>query len=82
MMPGLICAGVLASSGVNIQMTSLTQSDIIRNLNDTSTWSDTATNTVNIVLQNPVWITIHFLFFAVMLIYIITNIINLMTKTE
>ena len=74
LMPGLICAGVLASSGVNIQTNVDSSSEIIKNLNDTSTWQSTLSNTTNIVLQNPIWITIHYMLFVIFLIYIIMQI--------
>jgi len=74
LMPGLICAGILASTGVNIQTNTDSTNSIIKNLNDTSTWSTTLTNTTNIVLQNPVWQTVHYMLFAVFLVYIIMQI--------
>ena len=74
LMPGLICAGVLASSGVNIQTNADTTNSIIKNLNDTQTWSTSLTNTTNVVLQNPVWQTVHYMLFAVFLVYIIMQI--------
>lgn len=82
MMPGLICAGILTKSGINIQLTTFSQNEIVKNLNDSSTWSDTATNVTNIVLQNPIWITVHLMIFIVILIYIITQVVNLLTKKE
>ena len=74
LMPGLICAGILASTGVNIQTNTDSTNSIIKNLNDTSTWSTTLTNTTNVVLQNPVWQTVHYMLFAVFLVYIIMQI--------
>ena len=74
LMPGLISAGILASTGVNIQTNTDSTNSIIKNLNDTSTWSTTLTNTTNVVLQNPVWQTVHYMLFAVFLVYIIMQI--------
>ena len=74
LMPGLICSAVLASTGVNIQTNTDTTTSIIKNMNDSSTWSTNLTNTTNIVLQNPIWITVHFMLFAVFLIYIIMQV--------
>ena len=74
LMPGLICAAVIASTGVNLTTSSDATNSIIKNLNNTDTWSTTLTNTTNIVLQNPIWVTIHYMLFAVFLIYIIMQI--------
>lgn len=74
LMPGLICSAVIASTGVNIQTNVNTSNEIIKNLNDSSTWSSSLTNTANIVLQNPIWITVHFMLFAIFLVYIIMQI--------
>jgi hypothetical protein len=78
LIPGLICAAILASSGVNIKI--ISSSEIMKNLNDTSTWSDTLNN--QIVLQNPVWTTVHLLIFMVLLIYVITQILIFFTKHD
>lgn len=74
LMPGLICAGILASTGVNIQTNQDSTSSIIKDLNNTQTWQTTLNNTTNIVLQNPVWQTVHYMLFAVFLVYIIMQI--------
>ena len=75
LIPGLICAPVLATSGINIQ-TSHTN-DIIKDLNNTRTWSDT--ETTNIVLQNPIWVGIHMMIFFVLLFYIIRQFMLFLT---
>lgn len=69
LLPGLICAPVLAMSGVNIQINQ--SNDIIKDLNSTTTWSDNNTN--NIVLQSPQWVLVHMMIFFVLLIYIVRN---------
>ena len=74
LLPGLICSAVIASTGVNLQLNTDSTNSIIKNLNNTDTWSTSLTNTTDIVLQNPVWITIHYMLFAVFLVYIIMQI--------
>lgn len=74
LLPALICSAVLASTGVNIQTSTNTTGEIIKNLNDSSTWQSSLTNTASIVLQNPVWISVHFMLFAIFLVYIIMQI--------
>jgi hypothetical protein len=75
LIPGLICAPVLATSGVNIQIQHT--DDIIKNLNNTQTWSDISTN--NIVLQNPIWGSVHMMIFFVLLFYIIRQFMLFLT---
>src|SRR3990172_8799142 len=59
LIPGILCAFILASSGINI-VTSDTTNTII-NLNTTETWTETITT--QIILQNPIWVTVHLLIF-------------------
>lgn len=79
MVPGIICSGILTWSGVNITLQNGTVSNIIKNLNDTSTWSETATTTQTIVLVNPIWITVHFMLMVIMIIYVIVQILTMLT---
>lgn len=82
MIPGLIAAGILASSGVNIVLTSDTTTTTTKDLNSSEVWSQTATHTSQIVLQNPVWMAFHWLIFAVLLIYIFQQAFDLLTKKD
>ena len=74
LLPGLICAPVLATSGVNIQLQH--NNDIIKDLNSTRTWSDISTT--DIVLQNPIWLTVHMMIFFVLLMFIIRQFLLLL----
>lgn len=82
LIPGMVAAGVLASSGVNIQVATVDTSNIIRSINTTQTWSETTQQINNIVLQNPVWQMFHILIFLVLLVYVITQMLNLFTKYD
>ena len=79
MIPGVICSGVLTMSGVNIVLPQTVH--IMKDLNSTNTWSDTTTVN-NIVLQSPVWTMVHLLFFTVLLVYVITQILLFFTKHD
>ena len=80
MIPGIICAAILASSGVNIETNVDTTSSIIKNLNNTDTWSQSISNTTNIVLQNPIWQSVHYVIMIVLIVYVIVQILNVLTK--
>lgn len=77
LLPSLICAPVLATSGVNVQIQHT--NDIIKDLNSTTTWSDISTN--EIIIQNPIWLTVHMMMFFTILMYIIRQILLLLLAT-
>lgn len=82
LIPGMVAAGILASSGVNIQVASVATSNLIRSINTTQTWSETTTQINNMVLQNPVWVMFHWLIFSTLLVYVATQILTLFTKYD
>lgn len=82
LLPGAFCAGILSSSGVNIITNNAANTSIIKSLNSSETWSQSATQTTGIVLQNPVWVTVHMMIFIVIVIYVITQILTILTKHE
>lgn len=76
--PAIIFAGVLAGSGVEI--TSTNSTNTIFNLNTTDAWSETISSSV--ILQNPVWITSHYMLMVIFIIYVIFNMLKLLTTHE
>lgn len=82
MVPGVIAAGILSSTGVNIQLNVDNISNIIKSLNSTETWQTTQNSTTDIVLQNPIWITFHFLIFIVLVVYILWQIFLILQNKE
>ena len=82
LLPGMVAAGVLASSGVNIQVANVATSNLIRSINTTQTWSEATTQINNIVLQNPAWVMFHWLIFSTLLVYVATQILTLFTKYD
>lgn len=82
LIPGMIASAVLASSGVNIQVANLATSNLIKSINTTQTWTETTTQINNIVIQSPTWQMFHMLIFLVLMVYVITQILNLFTKYD
>lgn len=80
MIPGMVASGILATSGVNIQVATVDTSNLIRSINTTQTWTETTNQINNIVLQNPAWQMFHMLIFLVLLAYVITQILNILLK--
>ena len=77
LLPGAICAWVLAVSG-EVILTANTTNTIV-SLNTTEAWSETISS--SITLQDPIWITVHFLFFVIIIVYMVIQILNLLTKS-
>lgn len=78
LIPGIICAFIIASSGITLEINEV--HNTITNLNTTETWSETITNSV--VLQNPIWVTVHMMIFLILIVYVVLQILNLFTKIK
>ncbi len=77
MIPGVICASVLANAGTQITMPS--QSSTLIDANN-ATMTETITSSISLI--NPAWITLHYLFMAILIIYVISQMLILFTKIE
>jgi hypothetical protein len=82
LLPGIICSAILTYTGVNITLQNGTVANIVKNLNDSSTWQETATNTQTIVLSNPIWISVHFMIFITLAVYFLVQVLELLTTKE
>lgn len=80
LIPSAICAGILASSGIDIDITTTTTNNTIRSINTTQVWTESTTQTTQIVLQNPVWSMVHWLIMIVLIWFIIQQVLYLLTK--
>ena len=76
LIPGILCAFILASSGINIVTSDTTNT--ITSVNTTEVWTETISS--SIVLQNPIWVTVHLLIFMVLIVYVVIQILALFTK--
>jgi len=81
LIPGILCAIILASSGVNIEVTDITTTNTITAVNTTEVFTEAITSSSLIELQNPVWVSFHFLLAAVLMVYVINQMLILLTKT-
>lgn len=82
MIPGIICNGILTYSGVDITLQNSTVGNIIKNLNNTDTWQETATTTNTVILQNPVWVTVHFMFMMTLIVFFIIQLVTMFTAKD
>lgn len=80
LIPCIFAAFMLASAGETVNLEDSTITSVQTNLNTTETWSETVTTTNTMTLVNPVWVTLHMMFFLILLLYVLVNILNLFTK--
>jgi succinate dehydrogenase/fumarate reductase cytochrome b subunit len=78
LLPGAICALILAFSG-EVIVTSATTNTIVA-LNTTEAWTETIASTIT--LQNPIWVSVHFLFFIVIVVHMLNQVVNLITRKD
>lgn len=80
----IIAAILLSGSGVNIEMETPGAVNILEyNVTDGSligNKTETGTAPSAFILQNPVWVTFHYMLAVVMLVYVILQILTLFTK--
>ena len=81
LIPSMLCAFVLANAGVDIYLSTETLADQVLDSNNAPiTLTDVTTD--KITLLNPIWVTMHFLFFIVLLLYVVINILTLFLKRD
>ena len=74
----IIAMYMLASAGATIHVETI--SSTLTNTNTTEVWTETVSR--DIVLVNPVWITLHWLLFTVLVLYFMWNMLRLFTQRE
>lgn len=82
-LPGLICFLLLAGSGVNFTTeyhdTTVKEYTINGSSGALLTNSTVTTNdTGKFILENPIWIMLHWLFAAILLIYILSQVLQML----
>lgn len=79
LIPSIIAAFMLASAGADIFLSSETVTQQVLDSNNVIVTLTTTTDD-KITLLQPVWVTLHYLFFIVLLIYVMLNILTLFVK--
>ena len=79
LVPGIITAILLATSGVNITLETVNTINLTNATATNSTiFIETLDTTSQFVLLNPVWGAIHFMLAAVMIVYVLNQILILL----
>ena len=80
LIPGIITASLLAGMGDTIDFEDTTITSTLINVNTTETWTETVTTSAEVTLIDPVWVTVHYMIFVVLLSYVIIQILMLLTR--
>lgn len=79
LVPGIVCAMILATSGVNITLETVSTVNLTNATNTNSTiFIETADTTSSFVLLDPVWGAVHAMIGIVMVVYVVNQILQLM----
>ena len=83
-LPSIYCLIMLAGiSGTIYLDEGTTVSSTLINQNTTEVWTETVTTTPNsIILVEPIWGTVHIIFYMMLIVYFIWNILQLFTKKD
>jgi len=86
LIPGLICALILAGSGVDIILGSETITENKIELHPVTgnevAVANTSTHTNKITLIEPVWILVHTMLFLILMVHVIIQILSMLTKLK
>lgn len=93
MIPGVICAIILSGSGVDITLNSnLTNTtaystyEVLDNTNTITVLNSTVTQTEAVtekfVLENPVWVTFHYLLALIMIVFLFIQVFTMLTAKD
>lgn len=87
MIPGIICCILLAGSGVAITLNDSTVTTTDYTINGTT--GDKLTNSTittvssdQFTLQNPVWVSLHYLFALILIAYVFTQVLRMLTSKD
>jgi len=80
-LPSIFAAFMLASvGGFDVYLNYGNVTNTIKNLNTSEVFTEQFITESKFTLLNPVWIPLHILFFVIMIIYVIWNLLLLFTK--
>lgn len=82
LIPGIICAFILASSGILITTDSTNTVNTITSLNTSEVWTEEIVQVNSIVLRNEVWVIVHLLIMIILILYVVTQMLTLLTKIK
>lgn len=82
LIPGMISAGVLASTGPNITMPNITTNSTTIAVNSSEVFTEVVSQAQSFAISGNVWTLVHIMIFIVLFVYVVSQILVFMTKTE
>lgn len=87
MIPGIICCILLAGSGVAITLNNSVMTTNEYTINGTTgdkltNSTITTTSSDQFTLQNPIWVSLHYLFALILTAYVFTQVLRMLTSKD
>lgn len=82
MIPGIFCSVILSSFSPKIIFPITNTNSTILSFNTTEYFYENATITTTNILVNPVWTYFHGLLAAILIVFVIFQILNILTKED
>ncbi len=82
LMPSVICLSVLMFASGTITLETNSSSFSTTSNATSEVWTETGTQTISYTLVDPVWALIHMSMFLILIIYIIVQVLQILTKPE
>ena len=82
LIPGMICAAVLASTGPNITLQNIQTNSTTIAVNSSEVFTESIDQATHFALSGATWSLVHWMIFVVLFFYVGSQIVTLMTKTK
>lgn len=83
LIPAMIAAAYLAGTGLEIAGPTILTNNTIVNLNTTEVFTETTSQTQSISIANyPAWSLFHYMMFIILLVFVIRQVLIMVTKSE
>lgn len=79
-MPGMIMAAYMATTGTKINIQNISMNSTMIAINTTEVFTEAQLQANVIDLASPVWMFFHFMIFVVLMVYVWTQMANLLVK--
>ena len=86
LIPGMVCAFLLAGAGldINLETETTTENQVLLHpiTGGEVNVVNTTTQTSKITLEDSIWVVVHYMFFIILLLYVIFQTLMRLTKLE
>ena len=79
LVPGIVCAAILAGSGVNITMETVTTTNLTNDtIANVTIFSEDAITASQFVLIDPIWQGVHLMIMLILVVYVVNQMLMLL----